>query len=321
MLYCFTGSDDKSQENLKITIYNKIDLRRYEALLTDKEKEDLNRLNLLNGCHMWGAEPGPQNSTRWEKVKSGDRIIGFSNKKFICYGPILYKIHNKKLAEAVWGTNKEGETWEYINVFGELQYINLPRERFNYLFEYKENRSPQGFSNIRTELIKKIENEYGSIDKAISFICDEKLHNIECEMDNQSEVLGEVEVESSINKMGDDQFRKYIKSLDASASLETVEKCVKVRKYNKKLIDDMKKRANNTCQICGCNCGNEHGISIAEAHHIKKFSLTQNNKPENILILCPNHHRLIHKSKAVIDIEAGIIIYGDGITDKFDKLI
>ncbi|WP_321993973.1 HNH endonuclease signature motif containing protein [Clostridium butyricum] len=321
MLYCFTGSDDKSQENLQITIYNKVNLRKYEELLTDKEKNDLDKLNLLKGCHMWGAEPGPQNSTRWEKVKSGDRIIGFSNKKFICYGPILYKIHNKKLAEAVWGTNKEGETWEYINVFGELQYIDLSRERLNYLFEYKHNRSPQGFSNIRAELIKKIEKEYGSIDEAISLICDEKLHNIEDKMDKQSDVLGEVEVESSINKMSDEQFIKYIKSLDSSASLETVKKCVKIRKYNKKLIDDMKKRANNTCQVCGCTCGNEHGVSIAEAHHINKFSLTQNNKPENILILCPNHHRLIHKSKAVIDIDAGIVTYGDGTNDKFIKLV
>ena len=32
MLYCFTGSDKISQENLKKIIYNKIQLNKYNAL-------------------------------------------------------------------------------------------------------------------------------------------------------------------------------------------------------------------------------------------------------------------------------------------------
>ena len=144
--------------------------------------------------------------------------------------------------------------------------------------------------------------------------------NINEKFNKVSKMDNQLELENYIFYMSTNEFEEYIKSLDSSASLETVKKCVKVRKYNKKLIDDIKKRANNTCQVCGCSCGNEHGVSIAEAHHIKKFSLTQNNKPENILILCPNHHRLIHKSKAFIDIYSGIITYGDGSNDKFIKL-
>ncbi|WP_186445913.1 HNH endonuclease [Paenibacillus cremeus] len=51
-----------------------------------------------------------------------------------------------------------------------------------------------------------------------------------------------------------------------------------------------------SCQICGFSGKEEYGESVIEAHHIEEFSLTQNNKPDNILILCPNHHRLVHKA-------------------------
>ena len=268
---------------------------------------------------MWGAEPGPSNASRWGKVEIGDRIIGYSQKKFICYGPIVYKIHNKNLAEAVWGRSNKGTTWEYINVFGDLQYIDVPKEKYNEFFQYEDNYKPQGFTNVNSEIIKKIEENYGSIDEAISILSDIKIDVVANKVRTEITKLGDVELENSILNMNDEKFKEYIKSLDSSASIDTVEKCVKVRKYNKKLIDDMKIRAQGKCQICGL--GNEHEVSIVEAHHIKKFSLTQNNKPENILILCPNHHRLIHKTKAIIDIDKAEVDYRDGTTEMYNRIV
>lgn len=320
-LYCFTGSDKVSQENLKKTIYKKIRLEEYKNFLTSEEIHELSFLGLMDGCHMWGAEPGPSNSTRWAKVQRGDRILGYSKKKFICYGPIVYKIHNRRLAEAIWGLNEDNSTWEYINVFGDLKYIDVDIKHFNNFFGYKEKYKPQGFTNINEEKIKCLEETYGSIDEIISIISDKKIILVDENIDEQVNLLGEVEVESIVADMDDEKFREYIKSLDSSASYETVEKCVKVRKYNKKLLDDMKKLANYTCQVNGCSCGNEHGVSIVEAHHIEKFSLTQNNKPDNILILCPNHHRLIHKTMAMIDKENCEINYRDGSSENYKQII
>ncbi|AWK52762.1 hypothetical protein DIC82_17960 [Clostridium beijerinckii] len=319
MLYCFTGSDKISQENLKKTIYNKIQLNKYTEYLTDREKDDLKSLGLLDGCHMWGAEPGPSNESRWGRVEIGDRIIGYSQKKFICYGQIVYKIHNTNLAEAVWGISKKGTTWEYINVFGYLQYVDVSIANYNEFFGYEDNYKPQGFTNVNSGLIRKTEEKYGSIDKSISILCNSPVNVIADNVRNEISKLGEVELESSILNMSKKQFIEYIKSLDSSASVEVVKKCVNVRKYNKKLIDDMKVRAKGKCQIC--EAGNDHEVSIAEAHHIKIFSLTQNNEPENILILCPNHHRLIHKTKAIINIDKAEIDYRDGKTEEYTKIV
>lgn len=130
--------------------------------------------------------------------------------------------------------------------------------------------------------------------------------------------MGDLNLENSLDNLSDKDFAKYIQTLDVSASCETVNKCVKVRQSNKKLIEDLKERAGWKCQICGW--GNENNLKIVDAHHIKKFSLTQNNKPDNILILCPNHHRLIDKTNAVINRETCEVDYQNGQKKYFVKL-
>lgn len=70
------------------------------------------------------------------------------------------------------------------------------------------------------------------------------------------------------------------------------------------------------CQICGQNVGEEHGVNIAEAHHIKYFSKSVDNSSDNLLILCPNHHSLIHVLNPKFDYDELQYIYPDGKTDK-----
>lgn len=238
MLYCFTGSDKDSQKNLQLTVYNKIDLRQYTQYLTDEEIKALKGLELLDGCNMWGAKPGVDNIKRWNKVQAGDKIIGYSQKEFICYGTIVYKFHNKKLAQAVWGNNEEGVTWDYINVFTNMTYMNILKRMYCDFFHYNEEYKPQGFTNININLLNKIKEEYRSIDAAISELCRQPIspYIIEDKI-NKKVAKNEVnELENSIYNMSDKEFKRYILSLDSSASYKFVEKCVKVRKYNKILL-------------------------------------------------------------------------------------
>lgn len=83
------------------------------------------------------------------------------------------------MAEAVWGTTDKNSTWEYINVFGELQYIEVDIKRFNKFFSYKDKYKSQGFTNVKEEIIKEIEKIYGSLDEAIYILSDEKIKKVE----------------------------------------------------------------------------------------------------------------------------------------------
>ncbi len=54
------------------------------------------------------------------------------------------------------------------------------------------------------------------------------------------------------------------------------------------------------CAVCGRR-------DIIDIHHIDKNK--ENNKSSNLIDLCPNHHGLIHRGKAEIIIEKGIMFY------------
>ena len=65
----------------------------------------------------------------------------------------------------------------------------------------------------------------------------------------------------------------------------------------------MKKLYQYRCQICGATATVMYGVDVSEAHHIDFFTKSANNNPGNIIILCPDHHRIVHKAKAVFNFD------------------
>ena len=64
--------------------------------------------------------------------------------------------------------------------------------------------------------------------------------------------------------------------------------------------------------MCGSKVGAEFGKEIVEAHHIEYFSKTQNNDASNIIILCPNCHRLIHSCNPIYHKKEVYFEFDDG---------
>lgn len=100
----------------------------------------------------------------------------------------------------------------------------------------------------------------------------------------------------------------------SAASLNPVVRESYQRVYDQKSLNKLKEYYHNRCQICGCDAGAEYGVGIAEIHHIIPFSESQDNSLGNLIVLCPNHHRLIHKTKAEYDPENCRFILADGMT-------
>ena len=95
-------------------------------------------------------------------------------------------------------------------------------------------------------------------------------------------------------------FEDYINTPDTNARRERKLSEHYSRIYNKSVPDNLKKLYQNKCQICQYT-SEEFGVSIVEAHHIIPFCESANNNAENIVILCPNHHRLLHKVDVSFD--------------------
>lgn len=81
---------------------------------------------------------------------------------------------------------------------------------------------------------------------------------------------------------------------DDTAGIVETQKIVRIRKLAKDVGNNLKSLYDCRCQICGAKIGELYGSNLIHAHHIVPFAESLNNNPDNIMILCPNHHGIIH---------------------------
>lgn len=96
--------------------------------------------------------------------------------------------------------------------------------------------------------------------------------------------------------------------------LSLLEECnlLKIRKMTLSLGAELKRSYDYRCQLCGRNIGEFYGVDLAECHHIEPFSESLDNDAANLLIVCPNHHRIIHTVKPTFDRERKLYLYPNG---------
>lgn len=103
---------------------------------------------------------------------------------------------------------------------------------------------------------------------------------------------------------------------DETSTIVEVQKTSKIRKLNRKIGEYLKELYGYRCQICGRLIGEEYGSHIAEAHHIDYFVKSLNNNADNQMIVCPNHHRIIHDANPAFDRSEILYVYPNGYREK-----
>ena len=123
---------------------------------------------------------------------------------------------------------------------------------------------------------------------------------------------------SNFSNMNEEEFEfeNNYKTLDTSAKIESKLQLTKIRKLDKAIGENLKIFYDFRCQICGRNVSVKYGTNIVEAHHIEPFVTSLNNNAENIMILCPNHHRIIHKTNPTFNRETLLFKYENGWYEK-----
>ncbi len=86
----------------------------------------------------------------------------------------------------------------------------------------------------------------------------------------------------------------------------------KYRKLNRQIGEELKRNYAYRCQICGRNVGEFYGLNLAECHHIEPFSRSLNNDAANLIIVCPNHHRILHAAEPTFDRQRKLYLYPNG---------
>jgi predicted restriction endonuclease len=103
---------------------------------------------------------------------------------------------------------------------------------------------------------------------------------------------------------------------DINSRIDEKSQLLKIRRLNRAIGDCLKELYNYRCQICGENIGGKYDANIVEAHHIIPFVESLNNDANNIMVLCPNHHRIIHKVTPEFDRKKLAYRYENGLQEK-----
>lgn len=91
---------------------------------------------------------------------------------------------------------------------------------------------------------------------------------------------------------------EYVNLLEDDLTIEneSVEVIISKIKRKQQIVNKLKNKYNNCCQIERCNFTflKKNGECYSEAHHINLLSEGGSQAESNVVILCSNHHRMFH---------------------------
>lgn len=102
---------------------------------------------------------------------------------------------------------------------------------------------------------------------------------------------------------------------DDTAGLNEKTTIVRIRRLNRKIGESLKELYGYRCQICGQMIGERYGSYLVEAHHIDYFVKSLNNDMSNQLIVCPNHHGIIHDRNPKFNRKKLTYLYPNGLEE------
>lgn len=124
-----------------------------------------------------------------------------------------------------------------------------------------------------------------------------------------------VETKEIINKYDELEIEQILQTKDNSTFIEK-QKTVKIRKLDRTIGDNLKIIYGYKCQICGLFIGARYDATVINTHHIEYFSVSLNNNADNIMVVCPNHHGIIHATNPNFDRKEKVFNYPNGYVEK-----
>lgn len=88
----------------------------------------------------------------------------------------------------------------------------------------------------------------------------------------------------------------------------------KTFRRNPVLSAALKTRYKDRCQICGVTFKTDRGRFFTDTHHLKSLRKSGTDTSDNIVVVCPNHHRILERSdvKVISKTKSKVIIEASG---------
>ena len=128
------------------TIERPVPLESLRRFVSADDVSGLERIYPEQQVPTWGITPGKGgvNVSTWQQIDAGDVALFVGGGQVFASGLITFKTTNAELAEALWGTDEEGQTWQYLYFLGRVQRHAISYAEFNQAAGYKQGFIPRG---------------------------------------------------------------------------------------------------------------------------------------------------------------------------------
>ncbi len=308
-IYLAPRSNETSHDNLTSTIKQGIPYSRVEPFLNEEGKKVLNEFSRV---YAWGNQDSGRGKGSWDDMRPDDLVLFYVKGKFIYSGRVLYKQYSADLSDALWGRSEKfnNKPWSCVFFLRDIRVINLPISDIAKFAEYNMDRV-MGFQSLNEKGTNEIKRLFGDFETFLSAyqigmkpaeaaIID-RVTKTEAASPNELVLIDDVTRGRELN----DVINEYTR-LNADKTPEEVEARVVRLKRNYDLVKKLKTKYENKCQIEGCGFTFKmvNGNYYSEAAHIIAISkrLPGLDIEKNILILCPNHHKMLdYGAMSVLD--------------------
>jgi predicted HNH restriction endonuclease len=123
-----------------------------------------------------------------------------------------------------------------------------------------------------------------------------------------------IETKDVLHRFDELEIEQILQTKDTPSLIEK-QKTVKIRKLDKTIGDNLKIIYDYKCQICGLFISETYDATVIHTHHIECFSVSLSNNADNIMVICPNHHSIIHTTNPVFDKKNKVYKYPNGYVE------
>lgn len=149
-----------AKEHYLQTVANLVDIHTCEQFLTSEVFNKLIVAHPTNKAAMWGVEPSSVNTNKWNKVSEGNLVLFSSDGRIHTSGVVSTKFNSRELANHLWGTTDDGNTWSLMYSLDEIKSLNISYLEFNKVVGYDPNYIIQGFNVLDEDRSNRFLDHY-----------------------------------------------------------------------------------------------------------------------------------------------------------------
>ena len=275
---------------------------------------------------------------KWNKMRYSFMLLfqKIVDKSLLLHGIAIPVAHKDLLLKKLGFEIKPGETRDiFVEIDGiryDVTIINVnynrtrhPNRQDMIQIRYNENSQIARLFNQKFHYTKKLIESNQSVYSAhwLSKLPESEVEHIVIYSNGEENVLN-MECISNLEyceeademiSLGEFAAESIFNAVDDNASIKLATKECKIRSYTRKICEHLKEKYDYCCQICGEKIGEKYNSNLIHAHHIDYFVNSKNNNADNIMILCPNHHFLIHDLNPIFDRNKKAYIFPNGYVE------